>query len=50
MNTMNEQCQYFALCPNDAAGVVEHPVLGDVPCCERCATKFDLVLVEVLGS
>lgn len=32
-----EVCQWFLLCDNDADGVVEHPVLGDVPTCRRCA-------------
>lgn len=43
-------CDWFALCPNPADGVVEHPVLGWVLACLRCADKFglDLVLAEVL--
>ena len=32
-------CQWFARCDRFAVTTVQHPVLGDVPCCERCA-KF----------
>jgi hypothetical protein len=39
-------CEWFALCDNEAAGVVSHPILGDVPTCERCAEKLGLVLVD----
>jgi hypothetical protein len=38
-------CEWFALCTNQAAGVVEHPVLGQVPTCQRCAAKLSLTLV-----
>lgn len=37
-------CSWFALCPNDADGRVDHPVLGAVPTCKRCADKLDLEL------
>jgi hypothetical protein len=39
-----QRCEYFALCTNPADGVTKHPVLGDVPTCQRCAGKFDLPL------
>lgn len=29
-------CQWFALCPNKATGTLAHPILGDVPICDRC--------------
>lgn len=29
-------CQWFALCPNKATGTIRHPILGDVPICDRC--------------
>lgn len=32
-------CQWFALCVNDATQLVPHPILGDVPACDRCADK-----------
>lgn len=35
-------CQWFA--PNEADGTIAHPVLGDVPCCQRCAGKVGLEL------
>jgi hypothetical protein len=38
-------CQWLALCVRDADGVVEHPVLGEVPTCTVCAASHDLTLV-----
>lgn len=38
-------CELFLLCENEATGVVEHPILGYVPGCKRCATKLDAVLI-----
>jgi len=35
-------CEWFALCTNTTTRVVRHPILGDVPTCERCIAKFDL--------
>ena len=35
-------CEWFARCENETAYYVEHPVLGPVPCCERCATLLDI--------
>lgn len=32
-------CQWFALCDRDAVNVEPHPVLGEVPICERCQAK-----------
>lgn len=32
-------CEYFALCDRPADGTVSHPILGDVPCCTRCAER-----------
>lgn len=29
-------CQWFLLCGNPATDTQPHPVLGDVPICERC--------------
>ena len=34
-----ELCQWFALCENDAARYIEHPVLGLVPACASCAKR-----------
>lgn len=38
-------CEWFAMCGRPAAGVVAHPILGDVPTCQTCADKHDLDLV-----
>lgn len=38
-------CEYYALCTKLADGVVEHPILGSVPTCRRCADKHDLTLL-----
>jgi hypothetical protein len=40
------RCEWFARCPNPADGVVDHPVLGNVPTCQRCADRFELSLVK----
>lgn len=40
-NDADLACQWFALCPNDATHTQSHPVLGDVPICERCQAKYD---------
>src|ERR1044072_1896475 len=32
-------CEWFAQCLNDATGTEPHPILGDVPICDRCRTK-----------
>lgn len=37
-------CQWFALCTNDAHGTVRHPILGNVPTCDRCARKLELTV------
>jgi hypothetical protein len=30
-------CQWFALCDREATGTTSHPILGEVPTCDRCA-------------
>lgn len=37
-------CRWFALCTRPSAGTVRHPVLGDVPTCQRCADRLGLDL------
>lgn len=34
-------CQWFALCKNAATQTRPHPILGDVPICDRCAKRVD---------
>lgn len=34
-------CQWFALCDNHAMLTEPHPVLGDVPICQRCKDRID---------
>lgn len=41
---IGERCRWYALCDNTADGVVVHPVLGRVPCCQSCARRHGLVL------
>jgi hypothetical protein len=38
-------CEWLALCENPANGLRDHPVLGEVPICQRCDDK-----VERLGE
>ena len=38
-------CQAFALCENAATGVIAHPILDYVPCCERCARRLESELI-----
>lgn len=39
-------CEWFARCTNEAAGTVSHPILGEVPTCERCANLLHLTFTE----
>lgn len=34
-------CEWFALCGRPATGSMSHPVLGDVPICDRCREKVE---------
>lgn len=34
-----QTCEWFALCGNPAVTTEPHPILGDVPICQRCADK-----------
>lgn len=36
LDFMIQGCQVFLLCPNDAAIIVDHGVLGLIPACQRC--------------
>jgi hypothetical protein len=35
-----ELCKWFALCDHPANGTMPHPVLGEVPICDRCRAKI----------
>jgi len=35
------ECRWFALCENLATTTQAHPVLGDVPICQRCKDWYD---------
>ena len=37
--SVGQVCQWFALCDREATTTVAHPILGDVPACERCAER-----------
>ena len=39
---MTTICEYYALCTNQTDRGTRHPVLGEVPTCQRCADKHDL--------
>jgi hypothetical protein len=34
-------CQWFLLCTNPATTILSHPILGDVPICERCKARTE---------
>ena len=34
-------CVWFACCPNPANGLRDHPILGDVPICQRCDDRVE---------
>lgn len=34
-------CAWWAKCPNPANGLRDHPILGDVPICQRCDDKVE---------
>lgn len=36
-------CEWFALCANQTSQAADHPILGPVPICERCATKLGVI-------
>lgn len=45
-----QRCEYFALCDRPAEGTVAHPILGDVPCCQRCADRVEVELQRFIAE
>lgn len=43
MTTETVWCEWFARCGNEAWSLEPHPILGDVPICQRCADKLDTI-------
>ena len=46
-------CEWFALCINPTTQATNHPVLGPVPICKRCAEKMGItpeLEIEVNGN
>jgi hypothetical protein len=35
------RCEWFALCENEATKLIPHPILPDVPTCDRCAKRVE---------
>lgn len=40
-------CEWFARCMNSTLRATEHPILGTVPVCTRCAMRHGLKTVEI---
>ena len=38
---ITQMCEWFTLCFNEATTTRSHPILGDVPICQRCQDKMD---------
>lgn len=38
-DVLPQKCRWFAACLRPATTTVAHPLLGDVPCCDRCAKR-----------
>lgn len=36
------KCRWYMRCFNEATRLVTHPILGEVPTCERCVGKHDM--------
>lgn len=49
-NTDGWVCEWFALCLEPVAYLVSHPVLGQVPTCQRCAVRSGHVPSEGKGQ
>lgn len=40
-------CRWWLLCENTATQTLSHPVLGDVPICDRCLQKCKDLGMEI---
>ncbi len=38
---MSMTCEWYAMCANPTSKGLKHPILGLVPCCQRCASKHN---------
>lgn len=36
-------CEWFALCTRETTQATQHPILGPVPICARCAERMGIV-------
>ena len=36
-----KDCEWFTLCDREATHTQFHPILGEVPICDRCQAKYD---------
>ena len=41
------QCMWFALCDKKAVTTVSHPILGEVPICQRCLDRLNRQIGEI---
>lgn len=37
-------CEWFLYCENEAVKTHSHPILGEVPICERCEKKLEKLM------
>lgn len=35
----DQLCEWYAMCSNVATTTLRHPIIGDVPICQRCKDK-----------
>jgi len=40
MKKQKDECRVFLLCKNKATTTMSHPILKEVPACQRCADKM----------
>ena len=42
-------CEWFLLCDNTTTRAAKHPILGQVPVCDRCARHVGLIDTSKVG-